>query len=144
MNKEEIQSIIDELYLLSKKAYEEGEVPVSAILVTSNNRYTGYNQVEKNNNPFQHAEFIVVNNYINDTKERYIKESSLFVSLEPCLFCMGAILKAGIKDLYYVLDDEKKGALSHYHIFVDDVLRVHRVEDNRFKELLQNFFIDKR
>ncbi len=53
---------------------------------------------------------------------------------------MGAILKSGIENLYYVLDDKKAGSLSYYHTFVDYRLRVHQIEDERFEELMDRFF----
>ena len=57
---------------------------------------------------------------------------------------MFSLIKAGVKELYYVLDDPKLGALSHYHAFVDDMLIITRLNDERFKELIDGFFLNLR
>ena len=141
MTKKELFSFIDSLYDLCLEAEKEEEIPVSALLVLKDGRtFSSYNHVEKENDPFSHAEYNVISQVLKDEKTRYLKGSTLFVSLEPCLFCMGAILKSGIENLYYVLDDKKAGSLSYYHTFVDDRLRVHQIDDERFEELMDRFF----
>ena len=100
--------------------------------------------MEREENPLSHAEINVIREGLKKSDTRYLKDGILIVTLEPCLTCLGAILKVGIKDLYYVLDDPKEGALSHYHAFVDDKLRVHRIQDDRFKELMDTFFLSLR
>lgn len=139
MNKEELKEIIDNMYLEGEKAIEEGEIPVSCCLVLSDGRRIyGHNSVEKENNPFSHAEFNAINKALTDTK--YIKGSHLIVSMEPCLLCMGAILKAGIGELTYIIRDEKRGAISYYHTFVDKEIKVNELTDERFDKQLKRFF----
>ena len=141
MNKEELSKIIDDLYLKSKEAYDNNEIPVSACLVLNDGRiFFDRNRVEENDDPFSHAEYEVINKALKETEGRYLKDSILIVTLEPCLFCMGALLKAGIKTLYYILPDTKLGSLSHYHAFVDDKLEVIEIEDKRFASLMDSFF----
>ncbi len=141
MTKKELLTILDKLYEEAKISYQENEIPVSACLVLEDERtFYGHNTVEENNDPFSHAEFNVIQKALEETNSRYLKNSILIVTLEPCLLCMGAIIKAGISSLYYVLPDEKAGSLSHYHCFVDDRLQVNEIEDNRFSELMENFF----
>lgn len=141
MKKEDLKRYLDMLYLEAKKASENHEIPISALLVLpTGETVLSHNHVEEENDPFSHAEFNVINEGMKKMNSRYLKDAILIVSLEPCLFCLGAILKAGIKNLYYVLDDEKLGSLSHYHAFVDDKLFVHRIEDERFSFLMDEFF----
>lgn len=140
MTKEKLKSILDKLYKSCLEAKECGEIPVAAALVSEDSTIIMHNSVEASNLPFEHAEYNVITEEMKRTGKRYLKDYSLIVSLEPCLFCMGAILKAGISNLYYVTDDTKAGALSYHHVFVDNVMKVHRIDDGRFDKLLSEFF----
>lgn len=140
MTKEQLKNILDNLYIYTKEAVEKKEVPVAACLVINDKTIYSYNHVEKNNDPFSHAEIEVIKEGLKETDSRYLKNSTLIVTLEPCLLCMGVILKTGIENLYYIMDDKDKGSLSYYHVFVDDVLKVHQIEDSRFTDLFSSFF----
>jgi tRNA(adenine34) deaminase len=141
MTKHELNTYLDQLYKESKEAAEKGEVPVSALLVLPDKSIIlKSNQVEEKNDPFSHAEYDIIREGMERMGSRYLTDTILIVTLEPCLFCLGAILKAGIHELYYILDDEKMGSLSHYHAFVDDRLHVHRIKDERFKPIMDEFF----
>lgn len=141
----ELQEILDRLVVECKQALSEEEVPVSCCLLLSDGtKIFTHNRVEKDNHPFHHAEFLALEEGMKQAASRYLKGATLIVSLEPCLLCMGAILKAGIDTLYYVVSDEKLGALSHYHTFVDDRLKVIEIEDNRFQDILKDFFTNIR
>ena len=141
MNKKDLSEILDELYRLSQDALAHDEVPVSCCLVLKDGtRYYERNRVEELHDSFAHAEFLALARASKETGSLYLKDSVLIVTLEPCLLCMGALLKKGISSLFYVLDDEKLGSLSHYHAFVDDRLQVLSLEDNRFKPLMDQFF----
>lgn len=141
MDKKELYDYLDLLYQENEKAIQEGEVPVSALLVLNDNSYLlSHNTVEKDRNPLHHAEINVLTKGFMKADIKYLKDATLIVSLEPCLACMGAILKSGISSLYYVLDDEKDGALSYHHVFVDNRIAIHRIDDPRFKTQLQSFF----
>lgn len=141
MKKEELIHILDILYKEAEQAKTEGEIPVSACLrLKDGMTFYSHNEVEKRNDPYAHAEFLVLKKAMEKTKSRYLKGSTLIVTLEPCLVCMGALLKAGVSSLYYVLTDEKGGALSHYHAFVDDRLMINEIKDDRFSEQVESFF----
>lgn len=145
MTKEELNQILTRMLQEGDKAKEEGEVPVSAALVLPNQKviYTR-NRVEENNDPFAHAEILSLQKGFQATGSRYLKDGILIVSLEPCLMCMGAILKAGIKTLMYVLPDPKLGSLSHYHVFLENKCEVVEIEDSRFQSQLDSFFLTLR
>ncbi len=141
MTKTDLKIILDHLYEEAQISCREHEIPVSACLVLEDGRqFYSHNEVEKYNDPFMHAEFSVIDRVLKLTDSRYLKNSTLIVTMEPCLLCMGAIIKAGVSSLYYVLPDEKGGSLSHYHAFVDDKLKVSEIEDARFKKLMNDFF----
>lgn len=141
MTRYELSSILDQMALLSKSSSSQGEIPVIAALYCPDGTVLyASNQVEEENDPFSHAEINVLRQGLKKYDSRYLKDCILIVSLEPCLMCLGAIIKAGIKNLYYVLDDPKLGGLSHYHAFVDDKIHVHRINDTRFKPIMDEFF----
>ena len=144
MKTQELSSFLDLLYQKAETGAKKGEIPISAILVFPDGTYfVDGNAVEEKNDALEHAEMRVIRKAMKE-KGRYLKDALLIVSLEPCLMCMGAILKAGIPDLYYVLDDERLGALSHYHAFVDDRIHVYRIKDDRFRPLMDSFFAELR
>ena len=141
MTRDELSAILDQMALLSKSSSSQGEIPVIAALYCPDGTVLyASNQVEEANDPFSHAEINVLRQGLKKYDSRYLKDCILIVSLEPCLMCLGAIIKAGIKNLYYVLDDPKLGGLSHYHAFVDDKIHVHRIDDTRFKPIMDEFF----
>lgn len=107
MNLKYMQLALD----LAKQAYQEDEVPVGCVIVLNDEVIaTGHNTREQDNHVFSHAE-------INAIKEANIKldswrleECELYVTLEPCLMCAGAITQARIKKVYFGAFDPKGGA----------------------------------
>lgn len=146
ITKENIDKIREELSLLNKEAINNDEIPVSALLLYED---AGV-KVEKSHNltkkecSLSHAEINVIRKALEKSKRAYFDDAVLFVTLEPCLMCMGAILKSKIKKLFYFADDEKEGAFSSYHLFVEDKIEVVRCYDERYVEDLSSFFKKKR
>ncbi|MFA6829104.1 MAG: nucleoside deaminase [Bacilli bacterium] len=141
MNRNQLKEYLDQLYEEALKASFKGEIPVSALLVLpSNQTILVSNQVESSNNPFKHAEILALEKGMEISGSRYLKDSILIVDLEPCLMCLGAIIKAGVSQLYYIQDDPTKGSLSYYHVFTDNSLMINRIDDRRFKTLFDDFF----
>jgi tRNA(adenine34) deaminase len=92
------------------RAFSEGEVPVGAILVM-NNRIIGrgYNQVEKLTDSTAHAEIIALTAAFNFLGSKYLPEAVLYVTLQPCLMCSGALYWSKIGRVVYGAEDEKNG-----------------------------------
>ena len=105
----------DEYYMMlalkeAKKAFEDGEVPVGAIVVLNEKVIAhGQNMVEKLNDPTAHAEMIALTSAFNFLGSKFIPESTLYITLEPCLMCAGAIYWSRIGKVVYGADDEKNG-----------------------------------
>jgi tRNA(adenine34) deaminase len=94
----------------AQKAYEEGEVPVGAIVVINNRIIArGYNQVEKLNDPTAHAEMIALTSAFNFLGAKYLMDAALYVTVEPCLMCTGALYWSKIGRIVWGADDEKNG-----------------------------------
>ena len=105
----------DEYYMMqaikeAKRAVEDGEVPIGAIVVMNEKVIArGRNMVEKLNDPTAHAEMIALTSAFNMLGAKYIPEATLYVTVEPCLMCAGAMYWSKIGKVVYGADDEKNG-----------------------------------
>lgn len=105
----------DEYFMLqalkeAKKAYDEGEVPIGAI-VTINGKIIsrGHNQVERLNDPTAHAEIIALTSAFNFLGSKYLPDATIFITIEPCLMCSGALYWSKIQKVVYGASDIKNG-----------------------------------
>lgn len=146
----------DERFMLAaiteaRAAYEQGEVPVGAVVALGDRIVgRGHNQREKLNDPTAHAEMLALTAAATHVGNWRLEGCTLYVTLEPCAMCAGAIVLARIMRLVYGTIDPKAGACeSLYSIPTDDRLN-HRVETaepvltEQCAELLQEFFAEKR
>ena len=105
----------DEYYMMqaikeAKKAYADGEVPVGAIVVMNEKIIAhGYNMVEKLNDSTAHAEMIALSSAFSLLGSKYLPEATLYVTVEPCFMCAGAIYWSKLGKIVYGADDEKNG-----------------------------------
>jgi tRNA(adenine34) deaminase len=91
-------------------AFEEDEVPIGAIIVLNNKIIArGYNQVEKLNDPTAHAEIIALTSAFHYLGSKYLPEASIYITIEPCIMCAGALYWSKIGRIVYGADDEKNG-----------------------------------
>lgn len=103
----------------AEKAYEEGEIPVGAVVVCNKRIIArAYNQVEKLNDVTAHAEMLAITAAQNHLGSRYLDQCQLYVTLEPCTMCAGALFWSQISKVYYGARDEKRG----YHTISDNIL----------------------
>ena len=94
----------------AEKAYEAGEVPVGAIVVINGRIISrGHNQVEQLNDPTAHAEIIALTSAFNFLGAKYLPEATLYVTVEPCLMCTGALYWSKVGRIVWGADDEKNG-----------------------------------
>ena len=105
----------DEYYMMqalkeARNAFEQGEVPVGAVVVINEKIIArGYNMVEKLKDPTAHAEMIALTSAFNLLGAKYIPDATLYVTVEPCLMCAGAIYWSKLGKIVYGADDEKNG-----------------------------------
>jgi len=93
-------------------AFEEDEVPVGAIVVLQERVIArGHNMVEKLNDPTAHAEMIALTSAFNFLGGKYLPEATLYVTVEPCLMCTGALYWSKIGRIVWGAPDEKNGHL---------------------------------
>lgn len=133
---------------LAKEAAAQGEVPVGAIVVDRDGKIigTGANRRETDQDPIAHAEILAIAAAANRIGFWRLEETTLFVTLEPCPMCAGAILNARVPKVVYGAKDPKAGAVhSLYNLLEDDRLN-HRcdvwggVQAEESALLLSSFF----
>ena len=91
-------------------AFEDDEVPVGAIVVLNNKIIArAHNQVERLNDPTAHAEMIALTSAFNYLGSKYLPDAVLYVTVEPCLMCCGAMYWGKIGRIVYGCSDEKNG-----------------------------------
>src|SRR6476620_5449438 len=92
----------------AQQAFDQGEVPVGAI-ITINDRIIarGSNQVETLNDSTAHAEILAITTAFNFLGSKYLPDATLYVTVEPCLMCSGALYWSKIGKVVYGADDEK-------------------------------------
>jgi len=95
----------------ASKAFQEDEVPVGAVVVCQGKIIArGHNQVERLKDPTAHAEMLALTSAANYLGTKWLNEASIYVTIEPCSMCAGALVLARIKNLYYGANDPKTGA----------------------------------
>ena len=105
----------DEYYMMqaikeARKAFENEEIPVGALVVINDRIIArGYNMTEKLNDPTAHAEMIALTAAFNSLGSKYLTDAVLYVTVEPCLMCAGAIYWSKLSKIVYGADDPKNG-----------------------------------
>jgi tRNA(adenine34) deaminase len=97
----------------AQKAFDKDEVPIGAVIVQNNHIIArGYNQVEKLNDSTAHAEIIALTAAFNFLGSKYLPDATLFVTIEPCVMCSGALYWSKIGKVIYGANDEKNGSIT--------------------------------
>jgi tRNA(adenine34) deaminase len=111
------QQIIDQYFMaeairLAEQALEEGEIPVGAVVVSGERIIgKGYNQTEKLKDVTAHAEMLAITAAASYQGGKYLQDCTIYVSLEPCVMCGGALYWAQMKRIVYAASDLKRGFL---------------------------------
>lgn len=136
---------------LAQKAATIDEVPVGAIVVHNDQVIgSGHNQMISENNPCGHAEIIALRNAANTVNNYRLTGATLYVTLEPCLMCVGALTHARIKRLVFGCPEPKAGAIISQLQYDTLTFLNHRfqwqfgVAADTSRALLQTFFQQKR
>lgn len=127
-------------------AYDEEEIPVGAVIVHNNKVISkGHNQCQKLNDSTAHAEMIAITSAQNKIGSKYLNECEMYVTLEPCMMCSGAIHLSKIRKVVYGLDDKEKGYLRKSKEELNKKLViVSNVLEAESREILESFFFKLR
>ena len=116
----------------AKKAYKKGEIPVGAVIVKDNKIIArAHNLKEIKKDTTKHAEIIAIQKASKNIEAWRLIDCEMYVTLEPCSMCAGAILQARIKNLYIGAMDEKTGACGSVLNLLEDYKFNHKVEIQR-------------
>lgn len=136
---------------LANQAQAEGEVPVGAVAVIDNKIVgEGFNAPIHTCDPTAHAEVIALRQASRKINNYRLNDVTLYVTLEPCLMCVGAIIHARINRLVFGALDKKMGAVTGCFRLLDHPLQSHRLSyeagvlSEECAHLLQNFFSSRR
>ena len=136
---------------LAHKAEAAGEVPVGAVIVLSGELIAeGWNQPISSSDPTAHAEIMALRAAGRKLDNYRLLDSELYVTLEPCPMCVGAMLHARVKRVIYAATDPKTGALGGAYDLLNSVSHNHSFEvtkgvlEERSREMLQIFFRSRR
>jgi tRNA(adenine34) deaminase len=135
----------------AQKAFAEDEVPVGAVVVHKGKIIArGHNQVERLKDPTAHAEMLALTSAANFLQAKWLSYASVYVTIEPCSMCAGALVLARVKDIYFGAKDPKTGACGSVVNIAHNKNLNHKIEIHGgvLKEecgsLLSEFFKKKR
>jgi len=126
----------------AKQAYEEGEIPVGAVVVINKRVIAkAHNHTERLHDVTAHAEMLALTSAFNHLGAKYLPECTLYVTLEPCVMCAGAIHWSQLGTLVYAAPDEKKGFTRYDTGILHPRTEVRRgILADESTELIQAFF----
>ena len=132
----------------AQDAYDEDEIPIGAVVVINNKIIArAHNQVERLNDPTAHAEILAITAACNYLGAKYLPDATIYVTIEPCHMCAGALYWSKLKKVVFGATDVKQG----YRFFYGNKNPFHRrteiitgVLDVECANLMINFFKSKR
>ena len=137
---------------LARAAAQAGEVPVGAVITDSYGAIvaTAENRMRRDNNSLAHAELLVINDALQVTGQSRLTDCDLWVTLEPCAMCAGAISHVRLRRLYFAAYDQKGGAVDLGPCLFHQPTTHHKIEiyggiqQSASKQLLTVFFENQR
>jgi tRNA(adenine34) deaminase len=144
--------LMEEALSEAEKAVEKGEVPVGAVLAGPDGQVLakGYNQPISLSDPTAHAEIIALRGAGALSRNYRLTDTTLVVTIEPCIMCIGAAINARVTRLVFGAFDTKAGAAGSIYNLAEDARLNHRIEvisgirESECREMLQTFFRSRR
>jgi tRNA(adenine34) deaminase len=138
------QAAIDEAI----KAFDQNEVPIGAIITNGTDIIgRGFNKTESLKDPTAHAEILAIKDATNNKQNWRLNDCALFVTVEPCTMCAGAIVNSRINTLIFGVSEPRTGAVGSIYNVLDnycDARVIRGVMEEQCKELLEKFFKARR
>ena len=143
---------MNKAYLLAKKAEEQGEVPVGAVLVDADEKCIGegWNHPISGQDPTAHAEIFALRQAAARLENYRLPGTTLYVTLEPCPMCAGAIVHARINRVVFAASDPRTGSAGSVYNLLNSPHLNHQVDvdsgvmHHECSTLLKSFFLEKR
>ncbi len=134
----------------AKKAYLIDEVPIGAVAVVNDEIVArSFNLIESMQDATKHAEILLINE-LSRKYGRRLSEVTIYVTIEPCIMCVGAMIQSRVKRLVFGARDEKFGGVKSLYEIANDSRLNHRIEveegvyANECAKLMKDFFKSKR
>ncbi|MDX2254603.1 MAG: tRNA adenosine(34) deaminase TadA [Pseudanabaenaceae cyanobacterium bins.39] len=139
---------MDQAIALAMQAGQKGEIPVGAIIVNRKGEAiaTGVNRKERDRDPTGHAEIVAIRKATRIRQNWHLTDCTIYVTLEPCPMCAGAIIQSRLNTLVYGAADPKTGAIRTVANIPDSPVSLHRlavvagIREHQCQVLLQNWF----
>jgi len=142
---------MQEALRLAAKAFEQDEVPIGAVIVHKNRVIArAYNQTNLLKDPTAHAEILAITQAADHLKHDRLLETELYVTIEPCAMCVGALIHARVDKVFFGARNKKYGACGSVVNLLKDGLWNHQITveegicHDQTASLLQEFFRSKR
>ncbi len=130
-------------FLQAQKAFAIDEIPVGCVIVCKNKVIAcGYNKKESEKNAILHAEIVAINIACQKLGTWRLDNCEMYVTLEPCMMCMGAIIESRIKKVYYGVKNNNEQMYSKSN--VGKFAELFCLNDSQCSTILSDFFINKR
>ncbi|MFZ2385226.1 MAG: tRNA adenosine(34) deaminase TadA [Candidatus Omnitrophota bacterium] len=135
----------------AKAAFDEDEVPVGCVIVHKRKLIArAHNQIERLKDPTAHAEMLALTAAANTLEMKWLNQASVYVTIEPCAMCSGALVLARVEKLFYGADDPKTGSCGSVFNIIDNPRLNHRVKvrkgllSEECAAMVSGFFAKKR
>lgn len=145
------QMFMRKAYMLAEQAYDEKEVPVGALIVKDDHIIgKGYNQTERLKDATAHAEMLAISAACSTLQSKYLEGCTIYVTLEPCPMCAGALVWSKIDRIVFGAPDAKAGSCGSLFNLASNNKLNHQVEiiqgvmEQDCKWILQEFFQERR
>lgn len=141
---------IKEMLREARKCNRTDDVPVGAIIVKNGKIIAkGHNEKEKNKDATKHAEIIAIQKACKKLKTWHLDDCEMYVTLEPCLMCCGAIIQSRIKKVYYGIESKRFGYIESIGCLFNKknthkMTEVINLKNEESIKILQEFFVKKR
>ncbi|PWA10306.1 nucleoside deaminase [Flavobacterium laiguense] len=146
-----MENIFTDEYFMKKAlqeaemAFDKGEIPVGAVIVVNNTVIArSHNLTELLNDVTAHAEMQAITAAANFLGGKYLKDCTLYVTLEPCQMCAGALYWSQITKIVYGASDEHRGFMKMGTKLHPKTVVVHGVMANEAADLMKRFFVERR
>ena len=127
----------------AKKSYKKGEIPVGAVIIKNNKIISkAHNQKEKSKNVIKHAEIIAISKACKKIKNWRLENCEIYITMEPCMMCCGAIEQSRIKKIVYCVENHNFGYTKKIkEILENEKILVEKIEqENQIQNMLKEFF----
>jgi len=135
----------------AQKAFDQNEIPVGAVIVRNGEVIAAaHNLRETTNDPTAHAEVLAIREAAKKLGSRRLNGCTLYVTLEPCPMCAGAMVMAGLDSCYFGAKDERQGCAESVYALTMDPAFFHRLPcigglmEEEAAEMLRRFFLQRR